>query len=301
MVAILTYLENSKYSIMLLNAVVTLIIALIIFLITRRYFKEILKKIKESDSIEEIRIKRTRAEFLRTIISFLIFAIAVIYILFLIPGFKAVSVSLLAGAGIAAIIIGFAAQKTLANIIGGISIVVSTPFRIGDKIKIDAEMGDVEDITLRHTVIRTWDNKRLIIPNSLIAEKEIINYSIKDERLIWTVDIGISYDSNIEKAKKIMLKLANNHPDVICPEITDEVGNTEKKVPTARVIGLGDFAVNLRLSFWVEKPGNAWSTGYDLTEQIKKEFDKNNIEIPFPYHTIVYKKDIEKDKKKKRK
>lgn len=261
------------------------------FLLRLRYLNRI-------ESVEERREKFTRVEFARKIFSTAIFVIAFVSILFLIPGFKTFSISLLAGAGIAAIVIGFAAQKTLANFFSGISIAYFTPFRVGDRLKVGEDFGDVEDINLRHTVIKTWDNRRIIIPNSIISEKEIINFSIKEERVLWTINMGISYDSNIDKAKKIMLEKANKHPNIIIPEIKDEKGKKEKKIPKVRVTECGDFAVNLRLYFWVAKPDDAWTTSFDLIEQIKKEFDKQGIEIPFPYRTIVYKKDLEKEKMK---
>lgn len=110
--------------------------------------------------------------------------------------------------------------------------------------------------------------------------------------------MGISYDSDIDKAKRIMLEKARKHPDVIIPEVKDEKGEMEKQEPMVRVTECGDFAINLRLYFWVSAPKKAWFTGYELIEQIKKEFDKQGIEIPFPYRTIVYKKDLEKRKKK---
>ncbi|MFH1358305.1 MAG: mechanosensitive ion channel family protein [archaeon] len=298
MVSLSQIISENIYLAILLKTAVILAVAYILHLIFKFHFSKILKKIEKSKSIEDKKVRKTRLELLRIIISNIIFILAGILILFLIPGFKAFSVSLLAGAGIAAIIIGFAAQKTIANIISGISIAIYAPFRIGDRIKTGEETGDVEDLTLRHTVIKTWDNRRVIIPNSVISEKEIVNYSIKEERLLWKINIGISYDSDIDKARKIMINEAKKHPDVFIPEIKNPDGEIEKQEPKVRVTECGDFAVNLRLSFWVEKPSKAWTTGFDLTESIKKQFDKKGIEIPFPYRTIVYKKDLDKKKKK---
>jgi len=294
------FLINEKEILVILEkSIIILIIAFLLYFLIRFYLKRLSNKLPKSKSIEIRRIKKTRIEFLRVIISVMIFGTAMISILFLIPGFKTFSISLLAGAGIAAIIIGFAAQKSIANIVSGMSIAIFAPFRIGDRLKIGEDFGDVEDLNLIYTIIRTWDNRRIIIPNSIISEREIINYSLKDEKMLWTINMGISYDSNIDKAKKIMIELAKKHPDVINPEIEDEDGKIEKKEPFVRVTECGDFAVNLRLYFWVEKPSKAWTTGYDLIEQIKKEFDKQEIEIPYPYRTIVYKKDLDKKNKKK--
>lgn len=300
MVPLFQNLLHSEYFIIFLKAIVIFIVAFALNFLLKVHLKRLLGNIAKSTSIKDKRLRKTRLEFLRVFISTFIFILMVIFVLLLLPGFRTFSVSLLAGAGILAIIIGFAAQKTLANIISGISIAIYTPFRLGDRIKVGEEFGDVENLTLRHTVIKTWDNRRIIVPNALIADKEIVNYSITEERLLWTVNMGISYDSDIDKAREIMLRLANKHLDVISPEIKNDDGVLEKKGPEVKVTECGDFSVNLRLYFWVEKPSKAWFTGFDLTEQIKKEFDRAGIEIPFPYRTIVYKKDLDAQKKKKK-
>ena len=296
-ISIQSFLQNGVVEI-IFKAIVILIIAFVLNFIFKLHLKRSSGKIARNTSLEDRRLRKTRLEFLRIFVSNFIFIVAAIFILMLFPGFRTLSVSLLAGAGILAIVIGFAAQKTLANIISGISIAIYTPFRIGDRIKVGDEFGDVESLTLRHTVIKTWDNRRIVIPNALIAEREIINYSIKEEMLWWTVNMGISYDSDIDKAKKIMLKVAKEHPDVYVPEVKNDDGVLVKKVPEVKVTECKDFSVNLRLYFWVEKPGKAWFTGFDITEKIKKEFDKAGIEIPFPYRTLVYKKDLEAQKKR---
>lgn len=149
---------------------------------------------------------------------------------------------------------------------------------------------------MRHTIIRTWDNRRIVVPNSKIDEQEIVNFSLKEEKVLWTINIGISYDSDIDKAKKIMTDEAMKHPSNLVNQLTKKEGKEYGSF--VRVTECGDFAVNLRLYFWAEEAWVAWRTGYDLIESIKKEFDKKGIEIPFPYRTIVYKKDLERKKKR---
>lgn len=280
------------------KSIFAIVFALLIYVFVNLFFNWKLNKLAKKRPSNDRRLKQTRAKFTKIVSNYIIGIAVIIYILFQIPGFRTFSISLLAGAGIAAIVIGFAAQKTIANIISGISIAIYAPFRIGDRLKIAEEFGDVEEINLRHTVIRTWENKRVIIPNSIISDREIINFSINDEKLLIPLDIGISYDSDIDKSRKIMLKLANKHPDVISPEIKDEYDGFVKREPAVRVTECGEYAVNLRLYFWVESNRKAWTTKFDLIESIKKEFDKQGIEIPFPYRTIVYKKDMD-DKTKK--
>jgi len=188
-----------------------------------------------------------------------------------------------AGAGIAAIIIGFAAQRALSNVFSGISIAIFRPFRVGDVVEMGDEYGTIEDITLRHTVIRTWQNKMQIIPNSRISEETIINWTIGDLTVLWAVDFGISYDSDIDLARSIILDEIDKHQDVM---------HEDDKEAVVRVTELGDFAVNLRAAFWVSDRPTAWGTGAEIRESVKKRFDREGVEIPFPYRTGVFKKDM---------
>ncbi|WP_342305699.1 mechanosensitive ion channel family protein [Methanolobus sp. ZRKC5] len=224
-----------------------------------------------------------------------IYILGILVVVNMIPSLEALSITLFASAGFAGIVLGLAAQSTLSNIISGISLAAFRPFRVGDLVTIRDEYGRITDITLRHTVVRTWDNRRLIIPNSVISEESIINWSIEDPTVNWPIDIGISYDSDIDKARNIMVcearknnnvmtlsQLRNHHPDI-----------KKEDVISVRVRELGDFAVILRLLIWVEDRDIAYDNGCDLREAIKKRFDVEGIEIPFPYRTIVYKKDME--------
>ncbi|WP_292467763.1 mechanosensitive ion channel family protein [Methanolobus sp.] len=224
-----------------------------------------------------------------------VYIFGIIVVVNLIPSLEALSITLFASAGFAGIILGLAAQSTLSNIISGISLAAFRPFRVGDLVTIRDEYGRITDITLRHTVVRTWDNRRLIIPNSVISEESIINWSIEDPTVNWPIDIGISYDSDIDIARNIMIcearkngnvmtlsQLRNYHPDI-----------KKEEVISVRVRELGDFAVILRLLVWVEDRDIAYDNGCDIREAIKKRFDAEGIEIPFPYRTIVYKKDME--------
>ncbi|MCK5721551.1 MAG: mechanosensitive ion channel, partial [Gammaproteobacteria bacterium] len=164
----------------------------------------------------------------------------------------------------------------------------------GDLVTVHDEYGTISDITLGHTVITTWDNRRLIIPNHIISDEAIINWSISDPTILWPINIGIGYDSDIDLARSIMIEEAKDHAKVMGltdlrkyhPEI---VGGEEIRVS---VTELGDFAVNLRLDIWVANRSKAFFIGCDLIESIKKRFDLEGIEIPYPYRTIVYKKDI---------
>jgi len=256
--------------------VATVIVAQLINRALAAYFKFATGKLK---------VDETTYSVVRRIITVTIYVIGAIVVISLIPGLPDLVLGMAAGAGIAAIIIGFAAQRALSNVFSGISIAIFRPFRVGDAVEIGDEYGTVEDITLRHTVIRTWENKRQIIPNSRISEESVINWTIGDLTVLWKVNFGISYDSDIDLARSIILDEINKHPDVMHEE------DREAKV---RVTELGDFAVNLRALFWVADRPTAWGTGTEIRESVKKRFDSEGVEIPFPYRTVVYKKDMKR-------
>ena len=232
---------------------------------------------------DKLKIDETTYTVVRRILTITIYIIGIAVVITLIPGLPDLMLGMAAGAGIAAIVIGFAAQKVLSNVFGGISIAIYRPFRVGDVVEMEDEYGTIEDITLRHTVIRTWQNKMQIIPNSRISEDTIINWTIEDLTVLWKVDFGISYDSDIDLARSIILDEIDKHPDVM---------HEEDKEAKVRVTELGDFAVKLRATFWVSDRPTAWGTGAEIRESVKKRFDREGVEIPFPYRTVVFKKDM---------
>ena len=275
---------------------ITFFVASLVNSLMKRAFQRIVKKRKEHP---EIPADTTKFVVLRRVIQVLVYLLGFAAIVYSIPEFRAFSYSILAGAGVAAVIVGFAAQKAFANIMSGIFLAVSEPIRVGDRVTINQHYGIIEDITLRHTVIKTWNNNRVIMPNSMVNEMEIINHSIVDEKIIQTMDFGISYDSDIDKAKKIVTEELRKHPDFLTQY--DPTGYTKPETGVSvRVIEHGDFAVKMRAYFWVHDTLSGFIMEKQVLENIKKRFDKEGIEIPFPYRTIVYKKELESKKKKKR-
>ncbi|MCF8235444.1 MAG: mechanosensitive ion channel family protein [Bacteroidales bacterium] len=270
-----------RYSIIV---VVTLGVALLL----TRLIRVLLNRFFKSSS-DKLKVDATKFSFIKNAASFLIFLAALIIIFYSIPELKALGLTLFAGAGIVAAILAFASQQAFSNIISGIFLVIFKPFRVGDNIKVgNLYHGLVEDITLRHTVIRDFENRRVIIPNSIISSESIVNASIADEKICAWVEMDISYDSDIDKAMSIMQQEAMKHPSFI-----DNRSPEEKKegVPEVRVrlIGFGDSSVNLRAYVWAENALLAFAMKCDLYKEIKEEFDKAGIEIPFPHRTIVYK------------
>lgn len=239
-----------------------------------------------------LHIDPTLAAVLRRIVVFIIYTVGIIEIIMGIPQLQALAYSLFAGAGVIAIIVGYAGKDILSNILSGIVIALFEPFKIEDHILFHNEYGTVEDITLRHTVIRTRDQRRIIVPNSVVSSEIITNYSLKDPRVKKNIDITISYDSSIDKARKIMVEEAKKHPDILR-------GTSKKQsyAPKVYVEQLADSGVILRLETWAEDEEKGYYAARDLRETIKKQFDKETIEIPYPYRTIVYKNDMKKKRK----
>ena len=159
-----------KYSIL---AVITLLVALILSRILRMLINRFIRL-----SSSKLRVDPTQFNFLKNAVTFLVFLGAVIFIFYSIPKLKALSLTLFAGAGILTAIALFASQAAFANIVSGIFIVIFKPFRVNDIVDVgNLTKGRVEDITLRHTVIRNFENRRQIIPNSVISSEVIVNSS----------------------------------------------------------------------------------------------------------------------------
>lgn len=269
-----------------------LLATIIIASITRRIFDSAIEK-TELGKTESHDL--TNLKFLKRGVSVLIYLTGISFAIYMIPPLRVIATSMLAGAGLFAIAIGFASQQALSNIVGGIFIVIFKPYKINDRLQIRVDLtGVVEDINLRHTVIRNFENKRIIIPNSIISDEILINSNYKDDKIIKWIDYGISYDSDIDLAKQIMREEVLAHPLSIDARTKDQKAKGDEIVPV-RVISMGDSSVNLRAWANALDPSNAFIMGCDLLESIKKRFDAEGIEIPFPHRTIVYKKNPENE------
>lgn len=263
-----------------------LIILLVTFILAKLVKKAMAKK------EQFLKIDATQYKFLSHFVRGLIYFWGLLIALYSIPTLRGLATSIFAGSGVLAIIIGFASQQAFANIVSGFFIALFKPFRLGDRIRlVDKDfIGTVEDITLRHTVIQTFDNKRIIVPNSVINSEVLENADIVDQKTLKFFEIGISYDSDIDKAMHIIKEEAMKHPLFIDNRTQEEIDNHLEPV-IVRLIGFGDSSVNLRANVWATSPANAYILGCDLNKSVKERFDKEGIEIPFPYRTIVYKKD----------
>jgi small conductance mechanosensitive channel len=253
------------------------------------FFKWILNRYFEYAS-RRLKVDPTRYKFFRHIISLFIYFLGLIALVYTVPELRNLALTMFASAGVFLAIIGFAGQQGFSNIISGIFIVIFRPFRVGDVINVGTlQVGEVEDITLRHTVIIDLENRRIIIPNSVISSETVINSSIDDARICEFVEIGISYGSDLDLAIQIVRDEAENHKLSIDNRTKDDV-EAGAEIIKVNVIGFGDFSVNLRAYVWCDGPVEARQLHYDLNKSIKLRFDREGIEIPFPYRTMCTKR-----------
>lgn len=235
----------------------------------------------------------TKYQFLRYALTAVIYLVGFGLAIYTIPPLRTVASSMLAGAGILAVVVGFASQSALSNVIAGAFIVIFKPFRLNDRITIkDNLSGVVEDITLRHTVIRNFENRRIIVPNSIMSNEILINADLVDSKVCKWLHLDISYDSDIDLARKIIQEEVAAHPNLIDNRKPEDIEAGKPLVPV-RVIALGDFSVRLRAWAWTEDNPKSFELETDLLESIKKRFDREGIEIPFPYRTVVFKQEKE--------
>jgi len=273
-----------------LHNVIFIIVILVLTFFVTRLAKYLLNKAIRRYS-DESHIHATRYLFIRHIINATIVIIGIGVAIYAIPPLRTLSVSIFAGAGILAAIFGFASQQAFSNIVSGMFIVIFKPYRVNDNIRVGKDYsGVVEDITLRHTVIRNAENRRIVIPNAVISNETIINSTIGDERICHHFEVGISYQSDIDRAMHIIREEALNHPLCIDARTYEQMKNNAPVVDV-KVIGLGESSVNLRASVWAKDAPSAFQMGCDLNKSVKERFDKEGVEIPYPSRTVFLKKE----------
>jgi small-conductance mechanosensitive channel len=193
-------------------------------------------------------------------------------------------VPFIAGAGVAGVAIGFAAKDTLSNLIAGILLIIDRPFEVGDRIEVwsapagTATWGDVIDIGLRATKIKTTDNIVIIIPNNEIMARDIINYTTITEKIRLRINIGIAYDADMQTAKDIILNVADSAEWV-----------AKEPPPVVVVRNFGDSSVDLQLRGWIDDARKRMRTISTITDRVKTAFDEQGIEIPYPKRDIYIK------------
>jgi small conductance mechanosensitive channel len=246
-----------EYAPKFLLAIIVLLIGLRIIKIISNLLKKNLKK-KEVDP--------TLAPFAVNLLDWTLKIMLVISVAAMLGVETTSFIAVLGAMGLA---VGLALQGTLGNFAGGVLIMVFKPYRVNDLIETQGQIGVVKEIQIFNTILTSPQNKMVIIPNGAIMNGEIVNYTILGKIRV-DLTVGISYEADIEKAKKVLLLVMSNH-ELVLGEPAPFVGVSE----------LGDSSVNLAVRPFCD-PKDYWTVYFDILEQSKLALDKDNITIPFP-------------------
>jgi len=185
----------------------------------------------------------------------------------------------LAGAGIAGIAVALAAQDMLGNFFGGAMIYADRPFKVGDRVRIGEHVGDVLDVGTRSTRIRTLDHELMTIPNSTVSTSIITNYALPDIKIKVRLKYFVSYNSDIEKVKQILLEIAHD-----ASQNFDHV--LENPAPEIFFLEFGEHRLDLMLIIWSNRYDRKWETRDYINIKVLQRFREENIEIPYPQRDV---------------
>lgn len=262
-----------------LKTVLILVISTIVLKIVEKYIsKAIANSNKSTKTVAPLFVNSLRTIF---------YGLAFFMILSDIIPLSSIGKTILGASSLLAVIFGLAAQETLGNFIAGIILSIYQPFHVGDMIIIKDKnvSGVVKTIGFRHTIVRTIENVDVVIPNSIMNTSIIENRDMSEKSYRNALNIDISYDSDIEVAKKIIIENIMNHP-----QLTDARNSKQKKnnEPLAIVYctNLKDFSVELRAIFYTKDFSSGFSMCSDLRQSIKNDFAKNGVVIPYPTRVL---------------
>lgn len=266
----------------LLYAILIYIIGTMIKRVSAKYFQHKIDKYgKEASTTYGFGVK---------MVNLLVNITMLLLIIMEVKAFQRLGTTLLGASGIIAVVVGLAAQESMSNFIGGFFLSFYKPFNVGDLITISEKnlVGTVQEIGLRHTIIRTLSNSRIVVPNS-IMNSAIIENKDNDAKFGNFLYFNISYDSDIDKAIDIIQKCCLKHKDCVDNRTAVEKENNVLEIPVY-VTSLKDYSIELRATIMSEDAPRGFTMCCDLRKEIKLEFDKNGVVIPYPTQTIIQNK-----------
>lgn len=251
-----------RYGMKFILALVVLIVGLIVIKWITKGMVKVMRKRNVNESL---------VPFFRSLVNILLKVMLIISVMGMVGIQMTSFIAVLGAAGLA---LGLALQGTLQNFAGGVMILLFKPYQVGDFIEAQGYMGTVKEIQIFTTILLTPDNRKVFIPNSPLATNALTNFSAMPTRRI-DFSFGIGYNDDVEKAKDILLKMAQKDDRVL----------KEDNPPQVMVEALGDSSVNLKLRTWV-KNEDYWSLFFYITENVKKQFDGAGISIPYPQRDV---------------
>ncbi len=250
-----------EYGIKILGAAIIWIIGIWIIKRIKRLLVKAMNKVEYDESLEKF------------ISSLIVGGLKILLIVVILGHLGVETTSFAAIFAAAGLAIGLALQGSLSNFAGGILILVFKPFKTGDYIEAQGEAGSVKEIQIFTTKLNSPDNKEIIIPNGILSNGNITNYSTEKTRRVDLI-MGVSYDANIKETKDVLMNILSKHPKVL-----------NNPAPLVNVRELADSSVNFNVRPWVNNE-DYWDVYTEVTEACKLELDKAGIEIPYPQMDI---------------
>ena len=241
-----------------------IVFALLILIVGIKLSNVLIKKFRKSKGYQKI--DSSVAGFIASFISIALKVIIVIIAISILGVPMSSIVALIASAGVA---VGLAAQGAMANLVGGIMILVFKPFRKGEYIETESVSGTVKGITVFYTILTTPDNKTVTIPNGGLTNSIVTNCSSEKNRRV-DLTFSVDYKADSEKVKSLLLNAASETEFVL-----------KEPAPAVFMVEQGESAIKYSLRLWVENE-HYWDVKFAMTEKAKKIFDENNINIPYP-------------------
>lgn len=252
---------------------IKLITSIIIWVVGKWIIKQLMKLFKKIIS-KNPNMDVTLEKFLSNLVSYCLIALLLITVLGQLGIDTASFAAIIAAAGLA---VGLALQGSLSNFAGGVLIMLFRPFKVGDVIEAQGEIGFVKEIQIFTTQLATPDNKLVIIPNGILSNGNIKNYTELGERRV-DLTIGVSYDADIKQTKEVLMRAMLSQDKVL-----------KDPAPTINMGELADSSVNYEVRPWATSE-NYWDVYFQTIENCKIELDKAGIEIPYP-HAVEIKKE----------
>ncbi len=265
------------------------IIIILLILITAMVISRILTRLMKKRNFRNLPIWLKVKKYM--IITITIYGILTLFI----PA-KTILDPLLASGGIVAVVVGLAAQETVGNLISGFMIVTFRPFHIGDLIRVNngEYVGTVVEITIRHTIIETFENTRVIIPNSQMNTSVLENISDIGTAKADFLYVSVSYDTDLEQAIRVLQETVAAHPDYVDPRSEEEKQQGADQV-VVRVTDFKDSGIELRATIYSNDNGTCFTMLSDLRIAVKKRFDQEGIEMPYPKQDLYIKEMIKNE------
>lgn len=263
-----------------IGSIIKFVVIIVVFIIISKFFnRHVLRRILSRFDIE----KAVQYNMLR-VSHYIISVIAVIVALESI-GFDMTGLAVILG--MLSVGIGFGLQNITSNFISGIILLFERPINVGDRVTVGDIIGRVAEINMRATTIKSLNNISIIVPNSDFISKTVTNWSHGDTKIRLDIEVGVSYDSDLDEVLKVLKTIADEHPKVL-----------KQPKPSVLLRSFGDSSWDMMLRAWIENPEDYYLIISDINCEIVRKFRENDITIPYPQRDLHFISNFQKDDEK---